>query len=248
MNTLHDMHCHLGSISNGEEIACDARLAGSLLFANTVDRADWVQTQNRFGALDNVFIGYGMHPWWVNAGTSTDVMAENLNRANPRYIGEIGLDFGKRHMSTKASQIEAYAQICRWAGERGGRLISIHSVNAAQEALDILGQSGASESCSCIFHWYSGPSDQLKRAIQMGCYFSLGTKSLATRKGREYVKAIPIERLLLETDYPPQRGQTCSYAELREQLEAAADSISAIKGVEATNIMASTSESLLKSC
>ena len=36
----------------------------------------------------------------------------------------------------------------------------------------------------------------------MGCLFSVNPRMLATRKGREYARQVPLARLLLETDLP----------------------------------------------
>ena len=146
-----------------------------------------------------------------------------------RFVNEIGLDFGKRHVATREEQIEAFTRIASACAEAGGKTLSIHSVHAAQDAIDILERTRAFETCTCIFHWFTGPSDQLKRAIDAGCLFSVGTRMLATGKGREYVKAIPAHQLLTETDYPPEQGARCSFAELRAELECAQEGIAAIK-------------------
>ena len=108
-----------------------------------------------------------------------------------RFVNEVGLDFGKRQADTVREQADAFRRIAAACAEQGGKVLSIHAVKAARETLDILEQAGTLESCTCVFHWYSGPSDQLKRAIDAGCLFSVNKRMLATGKGREYVKAIP---------------------------------------------------------
>ena len=168
-----------------------------------------------------------------------------LEERNPGIIGEIGLDFGWRHAATSSEQVQMFSAIAEWAAREGDKLISLHSIKAARETLDILEQSGALSTCTCIFHWFSGSSDQLKRAIDAGCYFSCGPRMFATGKGREYVKAIPVKRLLLETDAPPQQGDRYSYAQLRCELENAAQSVAAIKGEGALEVIAETSARLL---
>lgn len=239
---MHDMHCHLGFMENGEEVAADARAAGSLLFANTVTPDEWRGARRRFAAFGNVTVGFGMHPWWVDSRWS---IGEELEREAPDVIGEVGLDFGRRHADARELQLRTFEAIARWAGERGGKLLSVHSVHAAAETLDVLGRTGALESCACIFHWFTGPSDVLKRAVLAGCFFSVGPRMLATGKGREYVKAIPAGQLLLETDAPPEQGQRYSYAELRAELESAAAGVAAIKGEEALAVIEQNARNLL---
>ena len=168
-----------------------------------------------------------------------------LQEANPDVIGEVGLDFGWRHQASRDVQLAMFADVARWAGQQGGKLLSLHSIKAARETLDVLEREGALGNCRCIFHWFTGPSDLLKRAIDAGCYFSCGPRMLATGKGREYVKAIPAGQLLLETDAPPSEGMPYPFAELRAELESAATSIAAIKGEAVLETIEQTSRELL---
>ena len=170
---------------------------------------------------------------------------ELLEEHNPRIIGEIGLDLSWRHVHTRAEQLRMFEMIANWAARGEGKLLSLHSVKAARETFDVLDRAGAFQSCTCVFHWFTGSSDLLHRAIQSGCYFSCGPRMLATAKGREYVKAIPVDRLLLETDAPPTQGMPYSFEELRTDLESVASSIAAIKGEAALATIAETSAQLL---
>ena len=252
MAILHDMHCHLDFMANGEEVARCAGANGTLLFANTVTPEGWMHAKERFAPFRNTTVGFGMHPWWVDQASSetdgecqrSEVLA-SLEEHNPRIIGEIGLDLGRRHAESRGAQLDMFSSIVSWCARETGKLISIHSVHAAREALDILESSGAFDSCTCLFHWFTGPSDQLKRAVSNGCYFSCGPRMLATGKGREYVKAIPAKQLLLETDAPPEQGVAYSYEELHADLESVAQSIAAIKGTSALETIEQTSRTLL---
>ncbi len=282
MTSLNDMHCHLGFMTNGEQVAVDARDAGTLLFCNTVSPGEWADARKRFAGFQNVIVGFGMHPWWVVGGNGTSDGSEErgesqraarkqllerarnrdvcenpqagLQRADvlslleehePRIIGEIGLDFGWSHADSYAEQVSMFSAIASWAAGKGGRLLSIHSVRAAAETFEVLENTGAIRSCTCVFHWFTGPSDLLKRAVKAGCLFSCGPRMLATGKGREYVKAIPDKQILLETDAPPEQGVPYSFAELRFELESVAASIAAIKGEGVLDTIAETSKALL---
>lgn len=286
MTPMHDMHCHLGFMENGEDVAAEALEAGTLLFANAVTPAEWLDARKRFSRFGNVAIGFGMHPWWVTGGSVAETvgdgsaksqrerrreaqqraleLAQNasagggleaqaqrdqvidlLDEHDPILIGEVGLDFGWSHISSRGEQLAMFDAIASWAAKQNGKLLSIHAVKASQEAFDILEQSGALDACTCVFHWFTGPSDLLKQAVQAGCFFSCGPRMLATGKGREYVKAIPAERILLETDAPPQQGMPYSYSELRAELEHVAAGIVALKGKGALETIAHTSKSIL---
>ena len=234
---MHDAHVHLDFMANAEQVASDAYSADIALFANTVTPDGWAAAQTRFIDFENVHVGWGMHPWWVD-----DVSASTLPSIpeNVRFVGEVGLDFSRRHEETRVAQLDAFQTIASTCAEQGGKIISIHSVHAARETLDILETCGALESCTCLLHWYTGPSDQLKRAIVAGCYFSVGPRMVATAKGREYVKAIPAKQLLLETDAPPGQNVDYSLAELQAELDTASQAIAAIKGEDALETIDST--------
>ena len=227
---MYDAHVHLDFMTNGEEVARDAAATGVRLFAGTVTPAGFVAAREQFGAFDNVDLGLGLHPWWVETErAAADVDAFLALLPETRFVSEVGLDFGRRHLETRDAQIEAFTRIAHACAEAGGKTLSIHAVHAAGDALDILESAGVFANCTCIFHWFTGPSDQLKRAIEAGCLFSVGTRMLATGKGREYVKAIPADRLLIETDSPPEQGMHYSFAELRAELERVEAGIAEIK-------------------
>ena len=70
--------------------------------------------------------------------------------------------------------------------------------------LVVLVRAGALSSNACFFHWFSGTSDELTRVIRSGCFVSVNPRMLETKRGRAYAQAIPEDRLLLETDMPPE--------------------------------------------
>ena len=178
--------------------------------------------------LPFVKLAVGLHPWWVSADEGC--LAEELrafDSALPetRYVGEVGLDFSKRRIATRNAQLWAFRHIANACAKDGGKVLSIHCVKAYDDALSILKGSGCLASCTCIFHWFSGSFPQLTQAVDAGCSFSVGARMLETKKGREYAKAIPLQKLLLETDAPfaadPEREHPSiaySYDQMRRQL------------------------------
>jgi len=51
-------------------------------------------------------------------------------------------------------------------------------------------------------HWYSGGTRELARAVDLGCWFSVGPAMLNGEKGRKLVARMPRDRVLTETDGP----------------------------------------------
>ena len=223
LGPLYDAHCHLDFMSNGEDVARHAQADGMCLFANTATPSGYIRAQARFAPFENVFVGLGMHPWWVDDAFDGDEF-ERL-ALETRYIGEVGLDFGKRGEANRDAQLAAFMQIAQICARQGSKLLSIHAVRSASTILDILEESDTLATCSCIFHWFSGSSDELNRALKVGCYFSVNPMMLATRKGREYVRQLPAERLLAETDAPPGEDVVYDYAELAKSLESVRSAI-----------------------
>ena len=246
MPELHDMHCHLDFMSNGEKVAADAQAAGTLIFANTVEPDGFTMARRRFGGYENVRVGIGLHPWWVDGENPCQQLAtfERLLHETP-FVGEIGLDFGRRGAATRDAQVESFTHIAQLCASVGGKLLSLHAVRSAQTVLDILERTGALDTCTCIFHWFSDTSVQLLRARRAGCFFSINPMMASTGRGREYIKAIEVDRLLLEADAPPEQGMAYSYNELHAQLERAGDAIAAAHGEAALNVIAKTSNHLL---
>ena len=181
-------------------------------------------------AVDLPFIklAVGLHPWWVSV--DEDCLAEELRAfdaalSETHYVGEVGLDFSKRRIATRDAQLCAFRHIAGACAKAGGKVLSIHCVKAYDDALSILKSSGCLASCTCIFHWFSGSFPQLAQAVDAGCFFSVSARMLETKKGREYAKAIPLQKLLLETDAPaavdPEREHPSiaySYDQMRRQL------------------------------
>lgn len=202
---LHDLHCHLDFMSNATEICVDAHRSGSHIFANTVTPAGYDKATQWAGRFSNVHLGLGLHPWYLGHEASIDEQLQAFDSFldNTEFVGEVGLDFSIKKIGTADVQTRAFRHIAVACGSKGGKLLSVHAIQSADAVLDILAESGAAESCDCIMHWFSGSSEQLHRAIDMGCYFSVGPLMVASRRGREYAKQIPLNRLMLETDYPP---------------------------------------------
>lgn len=191
--------------------------------------------------LPFVKLAVGLHPWWVSADECR--LAEELRAFDDalpetRYVGEVGLDFSKRRIATRDAQLCAFRHIAGACAKEGGKVLSIHCVKAYDDVLSILDNSGCFVSCACIFHWFSGSFQQLGQAVDAGCFFSVSARTLETKRGREYAKAIPLRKLLLETDAPaavdPEREHPSipySYDQMRRQLAETLQLLSRVRDI-----------------
>ncbi len=213
MQTFLDAHLHLDFVADAPEIALRAADLERNLLANSISPYGFMKLQMRFPGNPWIKPGLGFHPWWVAADILQPADLELFEKLAPQaaFVGEVGLDFmGPRKQSIQ-DQIDAFDRVieacvkplvCAPATDNYQRIIGIHSVKAASTVLDVLEHWQATKENACVFHWFTGSSDELQRAIAMGCFFSVGERMLRSKKGQAYVKAIPPERILLETDAP----------------------------------------------
>ncbi|MBR3157694.1 MAG: TatD family hydrolase [Atopobiaceae bacterium] len=219
---LVDAHVHLDFMANAREVAVDAASRGLCLFANTVTPDGYKRTIGLVGDLPNVRVGVGLHPRWVADGIcGEDEIAGCVGLVpTTQWVGEVGLDFSARYTvgDARTRQLEAFESVVRACSDVGGRVLSIHAVRSASAVLDVLCETGCAERCTCIMHWFSGSTEELWRAIRAGCWFSVNERQARTRRAKEQLKLIPLERMLYETDLPAEEGETFSAGEVESSL------------------------------
>lgn len=240
---LADAHCHVDFSGDAAAFARAAQAAGVLQLSSTVTPEGYDRACELFGRLGGdapradgfslLRIGVGLHPWWVAAD---EAVARDQVRAvcgripDADFVGEVGLDFSARHAATANLQVRAFERVAQACASAGGKMLSIHAVRSATAVLDALERSGALASCRCVLHWFSGTSDELTRARRLGCWFSVGERMLATKRGRAYLRQMPAEHLLLETDLPARPGDPLSFKAYRSSLARAYDQVAALRG------------------
>ncbi len=198
---LFDSHCHLGFTKDPEKIAKDALAQNVGALCCTVTPQEFLTLEPIFHDHSNINLALGLHPWWSTQATAElNLFLEIL--AHVSFIGEVGLDFSPRFEKFDEAQLSSLQAIFQACAQMGEKTISLHCVRAYEEMLGLLHATGVTDTCQCIFHWFSGSSSQLQSAIKLGCSFSVGKKMLQTKRGREYIKAIPKDQLLIETDMP----------------------------------------------
>ena len=200
------------------------------------------------GDSASIKLAVGLHPWWVSADErhlAAVLRAFDVALPETQYVGEVGLDFSKRRVATRDAQLRAFRHIANACAKDGGKVLSIHCVKAYDDVLSILDSSGCFASCTCISHWFSGSFQQLEQAADAGCFFSVGARMLETKKGSEYAKAVPLRKLLLETDAPaaidPEQEHPSvlySYDQMRLQLVETLRRLARIRGIGESELAA----------
>lgn len=239
-----DTHCHLDLMLGPDAAASESAASGLGLFDCGVDPRDFSAANERARRLPGIIAGVGLHPWWLADGrcgpAEVDLLCEVA--AQERYIGEVGLDFSARFAGSEPLQTQALDRLCKTLAQHPltGRVISIHAVRSAGAVLDVLESHGPlipnPDSPAIIFHWFSGTSDELARARNAGCYFSVNERMLTTKRGREYARQIPLDHLLLETDAPSDQQSDTSAQQLVASLKSTSRHIAELKNCAAESI------------
>lgn len=223
------MHMHAGFASEPVAFAQALDAAGVAVFSNTIAPAEYCELKSFLGGFRTLRLGVGMHPWWVDSDKA-DQLLDLIGETD--FVGEVGLDFWPSHISSRNDQLIVFESAMQACASSGGKLISMHAVKAERELLDILEKTECIRRCTCILHSYGGPSDQLARAIAHGCLFSVGPRMLASKRGREYARIIPIDQLLVETDLPQNQGAPADAEDIASTIDDVTAHIALIRGCE----------------
>lgn len=215
---LVDSHCHL----DFEDFDADRADVLSRAKAAGVDLMVTISTKiteaEKIIALaeshEALVCSVGIHPH--EAGREPETSAAELVAlaAHEKVvgIGETGLDYFYEHSPREAQQrnFRAHIEACRQS-----RLpLIVHARDADEDTADILEDEMGKGDYPGLIHCFTAGPDLARRALDIGFYISIS--GIATFKNaaelRETIKAVPLERLLVETDAPflapvPHRGK-----------------------------------------
>lgn len=194
-----DLHCHLDLYKNPIALLPEVQKRCKYVLAVTTSPRAWMKTKQVFAGIDCIQVALGLHPEILSAKMNEiDMLLSNISHC--RYIGEVGIDGSEQYKSSLSIQKDLFREVVLTAERCKGRIISIHSRNAAKDVLDIV-ESNLALSVP-ILHWFSGTTEEVERARAMGCWFSVSPAMLSGRKGKSLVSKMPLSRILPETDAP----------------------------------------------
>ncbi len=244
-----DSHCHLDklnyqdlheSIADVVAKAKSARVESMLSVGVTMD--SFPSMLEAIKPFDNVHASCGVHPLDVESDFDFDKFKQYAQDPRVVAIGETGLDYHYQP-ETAELQKERFKQQVEVAVELNKPLI-IHTRNAREDTLQILREGGA-EQCGGVIHCFTEDLGFAEQAMKLGFYISISgivTFKQATEL-KEVVKALPLDRLLIETDSPylapvPHRGKENQPAYVVE----VAAYIAQLKGVSLDSVAKQTTE------
>jgi TatD DNase family protein len=230
---LVDSHAHLDFSqfdADRQEVITRAQEAGVEIIVNAgagleASQAGVALTET----YPQVYAAVGVHPH--EAKTLNEDVLEKLRTLAQRpkvvAIGEIGLDY-YRDYSPRPVQRQAFQQQLALAKEMDKPII-VHDREAHDDVMNMLRQwvredyrpsaighrpSAIGHQPVGVMHCFSGDLAMAREVIEMGFYISIPGPVTFTNARRlpELVRALPLERLLIETDCPyltphPYRGK-----------------------------------------
>jgi TatD DNase family protein len=237
--TIVDSHCHLDVQAFAEDLdavlarARDAGIRRMLTICQRFgDLPRVVEISERY---DEVFHAVGIHPHLV--GTEAPATVEDLDgfARHPKAvgIGETGLDYFYDNAPRDAQAASFRVHIA--AARATGLPVIVHTRDADDDTAAILEDEYARGPFSGVLHCFSSGRALAERAVAIGMYVSIA--GIVTFRNaddlRETVKALPAERLLVETDAPflapiPKRGRRNEPAYVRHTHAA----VAALRGMD----------------
>jgi TatD DNase family protein len=194
-----DFHCHLDLYPNPREIAAACAEQDMYVLSVTTTPSAWNGTISLPPERSRIRTALGLHPQLAHLRKAELPLFEAL-LPGTKYVGEVGLDGAPEFKNHWPDQILVFDRILDLCRASGGRILSIHSRRAATAVLDRLESNP--DAGLPILHWFSGSLQELSRAIDLGCWFSVGPSMIEGNKGRSLVARIPRTRVLIESDGP----------------------------------------------
>jgi TatD DNase family protein len=198
---LVDFHCHLDLYPDPAAAVAEAEAAGVYTLTVTTTPKAWPGNLALTRDTHYVRAALGLHPQLV-AERSGEIALWEHYLGETRYVGEVGLDAGPQYYRSLELQVQIFERILRQCAKAGGKVLTVHSVRAATKVLDLIEANLPSEERWVVLHWFTGSKSEARRAVDLGCYFSVNAQMLQTDRGRDLVRNLPADRLLTETDGP----------------------------------------------
>lgn len=242
-----DVHAHLTSPEFADDLADVLARAGSAgvkaVFTageNHADNLKVLQACAAYPMLKPCLGHYPSNPDMMEALKTVELIRASRERLIA--ISEVGLDFRiAEDSSAREAQREIFSLFIDLAVELSLPLV-VHSRSAGHHAIELLASRGASRVC---MHAFDGKAGYALTGVGQGFYFSIPPSVARSPQKRKLVSAIPLERILLETDSPV-LGRDADVRNEPAFLVQAAEVIAEIKGVGLSEVLRVTCENTVR--
>lgn len=240
-NGLVDFHCHLDLYPDHPAAVRESDEAGVFTLAVTTTPKAWPRNNELAQATRHVRAALGLHPQLV-AERASELALWDVYLSETRYVGEVGLDAGPRFYKSFDLQKQVFQHVLQRCAEAGDKIITVHSIRAAKAVLDLIEAYLPPTKGKVVLHWFTGSKAEAKRALELGCYFSVNAAMLDNERHSSMVAAIPLDRLLTETDGP--FTKTDERPSKPADVAVVVESLSRIHGVAASALAATVRNNL----
>jgi TatD DNase family protein len=234
-----DSHCHLADEAFAADLdavvarAKEAGLERVMVILEAGNEKEATQAAHIERLWPETRFAIGVHPHQAHqfagdpARTAAVVQDQFESTPGARALGEIGLDYHYDFSPRDVQQAVFRAQV-RIARERM-RPIVVHTREADDDTLAILHEEGRGD-VRGVLHCFTGTPALARAGLDLGLYISLAGIITFPKAAelRETARAVPIDRLLTETDSPflapvPHRGKRNEPARVAHVVEALAE-------------------------
>lgn len=198
---LVDFHCHLDLYPDHKAAVQDAETSGVFTLTVTTTPRAWPRNHELVQRTKHVRAALGLHPQLV-AERESELELWDKYLGETRYIGEVGLDAGPRYFKSLDAQKRVFQYVLQRCAQAGDKIITVHSIRSAKAVLDLVEAHLPPERGKIVLHWFTGTKSEAKRALELGCYFSINAGMLGNERHAPMVQVIPLDRMLTETDGP----------------------------------------------
>ena len=237
---LFDSHAHYYDERFEQEVDGGADAVLSSVFLGHVAKIVNVGTCNENSArcieqaarYEGMYAAVGIHPsdcrFYTDVERELAILEQTLSdRASKKIValGEIGLDY--HYENTDRAKQAAFFEAQLEMAERLDLPVIIHDREAHGDCMDTVRRHRGVRG---VFHSFSGSAEMAKELVKLGWYISFS--GVVTFKNAAKVKeaaaAVPLDRLMIETDCPylaphPHRGEINHSGLIHLTCEALAD-------------------------
>ena len=243
---LVDSHCHL------QDSAFDADRTEIL--ARALETLEWLvvigdDLPTSRAAADltqpRVYASVGIHPYHADAVDAQALEALRELAQSPYVIavGEIGLDYFKHNDTPRGVQQTAFQQQLDLAASLELPVV-IHNRDSDEDLSAIL-DTHHERLPGGVMHCFAGSTAFVERVLAWGFYISFAGNVTFPKAEqlRIAAQAVPLDRLLVETDAPylapqPVRGKRCEPVFVQHTAETLAE----VRGIDFETLSAATAE------
>lgn len=208
-----DTHAHLLHCYSADEIVSNMAADGLdfivTIGTNVDDSKQAIRVAEKF---EKVYASVGIYPENTDSITEDDLneLKDLAKHEKVVAIGEIGLDFHNVGFN-KDKQKEIFVKQLEIADEVG-LPFCVHCRAAAADLYEVLKDNQHLIRHSGLMHCYSEGKEWVQKFLDLGLYISFSGNITYKKSDRSFLKDIPLDKILVETDAPylspePLRGK-----------------------------------------